>query len=136
MSISIAQVFSPTLFAGSVAIVTGTLRVSICCGKFFNFAPGGGSGIGLGISKALASLGAHVILVGRRENVVAEAAAAIRLSGGQSMHMACDVRDKAACEEVVLQAVKRLGAVHILVNCAAGEFVFVVCAFQLRSTSV
>jgi NAD(P)-dependent dehydrogenase (short-subunit alcohol dehydrogenase family) len=104
-----------------------------------NAPAGGGSGIGLGISKALAALGAHVVLVGRRENVVADAAAAIRLSphalspqlynrlsvlirssGLQAMHVACDVRSAAACEGVVKLVVDKLKAVHILVNCAAG----------------
>ena len=82
--------------------------------------PGGGSGIGLGISVALASLGAHVVLVGRRENVVAEAAEAIRRSGGQATHMSCDVRSVQSCTDVVQRVVGRLQALHILVNCAAG----------------
>lgn len=105
MSGGVTQVFAPHLFADAVAIITG-----------------GGSGIGLGISKALAALGAHVVLVGRRENVVADAAAAIRSSGLQAMHVACDVRSAAACEGVVKLVVDKLKAVHILVNCAAGNF--------------
>ncbi len=41
--------------------------------------------------------------------------------------MSCDVRSVAACEGVVAQVTQQHGALHILVNCAAGECMFAPC---------
>jgi NAD(P)-dependent dehydrogenase (short-subunit alcohol dehydrogenase family) len=55
---------------------------------------GGGTGIGLGIARALAAEGANVVICGRRDTVLQEAAASI--SGGTPVRWRqCDVSDRA-----------------------------------------
>ena len=71
------HVFKAGLFAGKTAFVTG-----------------GGSGICKDIAKAYMSLGANTVLMGRRENVLADAKAELEAATG-SKSLACsgDVRD-------------------------------------------
>jgi len=73
---------------------------------------GAGRGIGLAAAQALAAFGAHVTLVSRSEGEVAEAATAIRESGGQAEHLALDVTDV----EAVRTAVAAADLFDILVN--------------------
>ena len=55
---------------------------------------GGGGGLGLEISKALAAKGAKVHICGRRPQLLEEAAAKISESGAvPASHHVCDVRD-------------------------------------------
>src|SRR5262245_39656969 len=51
---------------------------------------GGGSGIGAGIARKLASLGAAVIICGRNRSHLEETASQIRFAGGQSEALTCD----------------------------------------------
>lgn len=50
--------------------------VTVCC-----VLPGGGSGIGLEITRQLGLHGAKVVIMGRRESVAQEAAASLRSQG-------------------------------------------------------
>jgi NAD(P)-dependent dehydrogenase (short-subunit alcohol dehydrogenase family) len=84
---------------------------------------GGGSGIGLEIATAYARLGASVMLVGRTEDRVQSAAAAIRSEGGQADARKCDVRNYDEVKAAVEATVERFGSLDILVNNAAGNFV-------------
>lgn len=70
---------------------------------------GGGSGLGLGIARCFVQAGARVILVGRREDVLATACAEL---GDAASFVAHDVTDLAAAESLI----KQLPAVTILVN--------------------
>lgn len=84
---------------GKVAIVTG-----------------GGTGIGLGVSKALVKEGAIVVITGRRAEVVEAAAEELRTLGGKVLAISGDVGSRADCKAVVEQTVKEFGTVDILVN--------------------
>jgi NAD(P)-dependent dehydrogenase (short-subunit alcohol dehydrogenase family) len=84
---------------------------------------GGGTGIGLEIAILYARLGASVMVVGRNEERVQAAAAAIEGDGGRAAGMKCDVRNYEDVKAAVAATVDRFGALDILVNNAAGNFV-------------
>lgn len=73
---------------------------------------GGGSGLGLAIAEAMASAGAKVILAGRREDVLAEAAAGIEGAAWEMVDIAAI--DTLAGFVAALE--KKHGAIDILVN--------------------
>lgn len=86
--------------AGRIALVTGA-----------------GRGIGRGIAKKLASLGAMVLVNynGSEEKARAVAAEIIK-DGGQAQCVGCDVSDFAACGSMIEEIIKEYGRVDILVN--------------------
>lgn len=84
---------------------------------------GGGTGIGLEIATAYARLGASVMMVGRNEERVQEAARILREEGCQAESGRCDVREYDAVKAAVEATVQRFGGLDILVNNAAGNFV-------------
>jgi 3-oxoacyl-[acyl-carrier protein] reductase len=80
---------------------------------------GGGSGIGLGISRRLAAEGMRVYLCGRREEVLAQAAEAMRAAGGWAQGVAADVSEEEGVERL-MQALCEAGAgLDVLVHNAA-----------------
>jgi gluconate 5-dehydrogenase len=74
---------------------------------------GGGTGLGLGIARCMARAGARVILVGRRRQILADAAAAIGPSASFIEH---DVNDLKAAPALVENTIASSGAPTILVN--------------------
>lgn len=84
---------------------------------------GGGSGLGLGIATAYASLGATVMLVSRNEERVQNAAKHINELGGSAAAMQCDVRNYDQVKAAVEATAERFGHLDILVNNAAGAFI-------------
>jgi NAD(P)-dependent dehydrogenase (short-subunit alcohol dehydrogenase family) len=74
---------------------------------------GGGSGIGLAIAKAFVQAGAMVVICGRREEVLEDAASEM---GGDCGYRAFDVSDLAAIPSAVQDIEQRFGAIDILVN--------------------
>jgi len=84
---------------------------------------GGGSGIGLEIATTYARLGASVMIVGRNEERVQQAASELTKEGGVVAAARCDVRDYDEVKAVVEATVSRFGSLDILVNNAAGNFV-------------
>ncbi len=99
------SIFRPGLFEGQVHIVTG-----------------GGSGIGRCTAHELASLGATVVLVGRKEAKLGEVVAEIIEDGGKAESAAADVRDEEAVKALVSDIVAHHGRIHGLVNNAGGQF--------------
>jgi citronellol/citronellal dehydrogenase len=95
-----SQVFAPDLLAGQAALVTG-----------------GGTGLGKAAAVELAACGARVLVAGRREDVVAEAAREI---GGE--FAAGDVRSAADAARLVDTALDRFGRLDLLVNNAGGQY--------------
>jgi NAD(P)-dependent dehydrogenase (short-subunit alcohol dehydrogenase family) len=73
---------------------------------------GGGTGIGLAISKAFIEAGAKVIITGRREQVLREACGDL---GANSSYRACDVSDKGKIPTLV-EELEKSGPIDILVN--------------------
>ena len=82
---------------------------------------GGGTGLGKGMASRFLELGAAVYICGRREEVLRETAR--ELSGkGSIQAIACDVR-KIDAVESMMETIWSGGALDILVNNAAGNFI-------------
>jgi len=84
---------------------------------------GGGSGIGLEIATMYARLGASVMVVGRNEERVQAAAKVMNEAGGKVRARKADVRNYDEVKAAVDETVEQFGALDILVNNAAGNFV-------------
>jgi len=100
--------FDPKILAGKSILVTG-----------------GGSGLGLAMSKSFAAHGAKVTIAGRTldrlERGAREIAEAAR-EGGEVDVFPADVREPDEVEKLVAHAISRFGKVDSLVNNAAGNF--------------
>jgi len=84
---------------------------------------GGGTGIGRSIAERLLSLGAEVLICGRRENVLADTAAELmQHTGGRVLYKTCDVRDSAQVDALCDWAFEG-SPLTGLVNNAAGNFI-------------
>ena len=79
---------------------------------------GGTSGIGRTLALGLADAGADVVVVGRRQDLVDEAAAAIEARGRRTLRMTADVTDRSSLERVRDACVQAFGRVDILVSAA------------------
>lgn len=99
------SVFRDDLLRGQVGLVTG-----------------GGSGIGLGISELLASLGMHVVIASRKPEHFESARDRILAAGGLVSSVALDVRDPERVRAVVDDVASTHGRLDLLVNNAAGNF--------------
>ena len=87
--------------AGKVALVTGA-----------------GSGIGKTSARALAEADAAVVLLGRREANIREAASEIETAGGRAIYAQCDVTERGQVAEAVKLGLDTFGHIDILVNSA------------------
>src|SRR2546428_12811222 len=76
-----AAVYASDLLKGRTIVVTG-----------------GGSGLGAEMARRFAELGAHSVVLGRRQEKLDEVVAQIRGRGGQASAVVCDVRDAAAVD--------------------------------------
>jgi len=77
---------------------------------------GGGRGFGKAFGVALATAGAHVVLVDISGDVVEQAADEIRTSGGAATAFAGDVADEKMMNAVMAQAAAFNGGIDILIN--------------------
>jgi NAD(P)-dependent dehydrogenase (short-subunit alcohol dehydrogenase family) len=84
---------------------------------------GGGSGLGRAMSFLAAKLGAKVMICGRREDKLVDAAAAIgRLLGAEVGYQAMSIRDPESVEALLAATWDRFGRLDALVNNAGGQF--------------
>ena len=95
--------FRPDLFRGKTVLISG-----------------GGTGIGLGMSRSFAAHGASVFIMGRREDVLRKAVQ--ELGESRAAYAPGDVRDADACKRAVDACVRRFGSLDVLVCNAAGNF--------------
>jgi citronellol/citronellal dehydrogenase len=98
-------VFRDDLLAGKSVLVTG-----------------GGSGLGLSMSKKFAALGARVAITGRSAERLAGAAEQIDPSGERVFTHPCDVRDFAQMEAMAAAVAERFGGIDVLVNNASAIY--------------
>jgi len=85
--------------ADKVAVITGASR-----------------GLGYAVAQELADAGAVVVLVSRDEEALETAATNIRSAGGKVHHIACDVADWSAVEELAMELEQVLGRCDLLIN--------------------
>ncbi|MCC5866569.1 MAG: SDR family oxidoreductase [Wenzhouxiangella sp.] len=102
---SYQSIFKPGLFADQVIVVTG-----------------GGSGIGRCTAHELASLGASVVLVGRRAEALEKTADEIVSDGGQASWHVCDIRDVETVANLVGRVLEEHERIDGLFNNAGGQF--------------
>jgi citronellol/citronellal dehydrogenase len=100
LPIPVSDIFAPGLLAGRVALVTG-----------------GGSGLGKAAATELARCGASVVLAGRREEVLRDAAAEI---GSAASVVVGNV--KLDARQIVGEVLERFGRLDVLVNNAGGQY--------------
>lgn len=99
------SIFRNDAFADQVVIVTG-----------------GGSGIGRCTAHELASLGAQVVITGRKIEKLEKVAAEISADGGKVHLIVCDNREEAQVQAMIAEVIKRFGKLNGLVNNAGGQF--------------
>lgn len=101
-------------------------RSAFAAGLFKNktvLVTGGGSGIGRCTAHELSSLGARVVLVGRKLEKLQTVAEEILADGGQVTFHSCDIRDEAAVKTLVTAVVATQGRIDGLVNNAGGQYI-------------
>lgn len=85
---------------------------------------GGGSGLGKSMSKYFLELGAKVIIASRNlEKLELVAKELTHECGSEVLPLACDVRHYDQVEAMMKQGLERFGAIDILLNNAAGNFI-------------
>jgi gluconate 5-dehydrogenase len=81
---------------------------------------GGSGGIGVRTCGALAGVGADVAVIGRDADRLAEARAAIEVTGRRALVIAGDMTVKADADRAVAETLERFGRIDILVNAIGG----------------
>lgn len=97
------SIFRKDVLRGKIALITG-----------------GGSGIGLEISKCLVEHGAKAVLLGRNLKRLEDALGYFQKDTCSIAQ--CDVRNTDHVAKAVKQAIDLHGKIDILINCAAGNF--------------
>lgn len=98
--------FQPELLKGKKILITG-----------------GGSGLGKSFASHLATLGADIVICGRREAVLQETASEIRTASAVQVDTyICDVRDAAQVKDM-FDRIWEEGPLSGLINNAAGNFI-------------
>jgi NAD(P)-dependent dehydrogenase (short-subunit alcohol dehydrogenase family) len=95
----------------------GTFAQQVC------LVTGGGTGLGLEISRGLAALGATVVIASRNPEHHAALAGEAAQRGWKVEAEVCDVREQPSVAACVRDVVARHGRIDQLVNNAAGNFV-------------
>ncbi len=83
---------------------------------------GASQGIGRAIAKGLAAEGVKICIAARRRELLEALAGEIVAAGGAQPHIAIvDVMEEGSPQKLAQQAIKALGQVDILINCAGGS---------------
>ncbi|MBB1510937.1 glucose 1-dehydrogenase [Tessaracoccus sp. MC1756] len=77
---------------------------------------GGGSGIGAGISAAMAAEGANVVIADLNAEAAERVAAQITNDGGSALGVRCDVTDRAEVRAAIDAAVEKFGQLDVFFN--------------------
>src|SRR3954468_17125885 len=97
-----SRIFAPGLLRDQVIVVTG-----------------GGSGLGRATAIELASLGATVVIVGRRLEPLEET---VSLCEGSCEARVCDIREEEQVHAFADEVIERHGRIDTLVNNAGGQY--------------
>ena len=97
-----SRVFVDGALEGRVAVVTG-----------------GGTNLGKAAAAELLRCGAHVVIAGRRTEVLEAAAGEL---GERCSWVAADIRERAGAEQIVATAVERFGRLDLVLNNAGGQY--------------
>lgn len=100
------EVFAKDLLQDKVVLITG-----------------GGTGLGRAMGERFLALGAKLVISGRREGVLQDAAKEMAKINREVLPVACDVRDPAQVAAMIDDAETHFGQVDVLVNNAAGNFI-------------
>jgi len=92
-------------FAGKTVLVTG-----------------GGTGLGFETARKFGRLGANVVIASRKPEHLEPAAERLHAEGIATLPVTTDVRRPASVADMLAQSLRRFGAVDVLVNNAAGNF--------------
>ena len=85
---------------------------------------GGGTGLGRSMGKYLLELGANLVITSRKKDVIDKSAAELaKETGGQVLAVPCDIRKYEEVEQLLAATEKRFGAIHGILNNAAGNFI-------------
>jgi 3-oxoacyl-[acyl-carrier protein] reductase len=80
---------------------------------------GAGRGLGKATAVAMAKEGVSVAVLSRTKSELEETATLVEKEGGKALVLPVDISDEKAVRAAVERTVSDLGAIHILVNCAA-----------------
>lgn len=103
--------------------MTGMLKDDALKGKTI-IITGGGTGLGRSMGKYFLELGANLVITSRKKEVLDKSAQElIDETKGKVLTVACDVRKYEEIENVIKSAESEFGAIHGVVNNAAGNFI-------------
>lgn len=85
---------------------------------------GGGTGLGRAMGKYFLELGAQLVITSRKLEVLQKTAGELEAeTGGKVLAVACDIRKYEEVERMLAETEKTFGAIHGVLNNAAGNFI-------------
>lgn len=107
----------------AIDLKQGALREGSLKGKTI-LITGGGTGLGRSMGTYFLKLGANLIIISRKLDVLQEAAKEMEQeTGGKVLPLACDIRNIEEVEKVIQEGLAHFGSIDGLVNNAAGNFI-------------
>jgi NAD(P)-dependent dehydrogenase (short-subunit alcohol dehydrogenase family) len=107
----------------AIDLKQGALREGSLKGKTI-LITGGGTGLGRSMGTYFLKLGANLIIISRKLDVLQEAAKEMEQeTGGKVLPLACDIRNIEEVEKVIQEGLAHFGSIDGLVNYAAGNFI-------------
>jgi len=101
----------------------GMLRPGSLDGKTL-IVTGGGTGLGRAMGKYFLELGAQLVITSRKLEVLQKTAGELEAeTGGKVLAVACDIRKYEEVERMLAETEKTFGAIHGVLNNAAGNFI-------------
>jgi NAD(P)-dependent dehydrogenase (short-subunit alcohol dehydrogenase family) len=101
----------------------GMLRPDALKGKTI-IVTGGGTGLGRSMGKYFLQLGANLVITSRKLDVLQKTAHDLETeTGGKVLAVACDIRKYEEVERMLAETETAFGAIHGILNNAAGNFI-------------